>query len=119
MLLDSFFVGSHNSSIKEPQSILRRPILPARRRKGKKRPNLFQEAMRSGIPASDLPPQTKTVQLPPVDKKSRNDNTIISDREFPYIQMDYDFLEDTEHDNRLLRKTLHALPTTVDSANDI
>ena len=84
---------------------MKQPIRPPKRRKGKKRPNLFQDPSRSKS-ARD----TTIARLPPRDHEK---DPLLDTNGYPDLEEDYDWLEERPAPP-LVRKTLHKLPTDID-----
>lgn len=101
------------------------PIRPPARRKGKKRPNLFQErrptlhkaSPHTGIHPDSLPPHRHKIRLP-VPTKFGNPNVLNDTRGHPDLEHEYDIFDESidysSPSHRLIRKTLHELPTSID-----
>ena len=88
------------------------PLRPPRRKKGKKRPNMFAGPAANEPPGVAVHFRDDTLRLP---LPSMEPDILIDDRGFPDRQVDYDHLEEHADDQPILRKSHGTpLPDTVD-----
>ena len=92
------------------------PLRPPRRKKSKKRANIYEGPDDAPPVGEPVAPPLKKIRLP---IQTSETNVLVDDRGFPDKQIDYDFLEDGEPREPVLRKVVPELPSSVDPDFDV
>ena len=101
------------------------PLRPPRRKKAKKRPNIFKGGDDSQPPGVPVIPERNAFHFPGTGKSIRlpaagaGTEAMMDDHGFADLQGDYDFLEDGASESPVLRKVESTLPATVDPNFDV